>query len=283
MLSNRQALALLTPALLLFSLLLALPVAMLVRVSLLAPGPAAALDGPITTAAFAMLGDEYFGSILLRTSRIAAATTLVCLLLGYPLALSIANARPGWRLVQTLFVLSPLFVSVVVRAYGWTLLLGASGPIAGVWTQLTGATARFSLLGSETAVVVGLAEALLPFMVLSLVAVLDRHDPALREAARGLGASPAATFWHVTLPLSRPGAVAGALLVFLVAMGSYATPALLGGSRVRVMATEIYTQVTSVFDWPLAAALSLVLLAVSIAVALVTMRQSAGRGTAGVS
>jgi len=282
-LSNRQSLALLAPALVLFGLLLLLPLLLLIRLALLEPGPAAPLEGPPTAAAFAMLGDEYFAGILLRTVRIAGATTLVCLLLGYPLALSIARARPAWRLVQTLFVLSPLFVSVVVRAYGWTLLLGASGPIAALWTALPGTTGRPSLLGSEAAVIVGLSEALLPFMVLSLVAVLDRHDPALAEAARGLGASRVATFWHVTLPLSRPGAVAGGLLVFLVAMGSYATPALLGGSRVRVMATEIYTQVTSVFDWPLAAALSLVLLAVSVAVALVTLRHSAGPGTAGVA
>jgi ABC-type spermidine/putrescine transport system permease subunit I len=120
-------------------------------------------------------------------------------------------------------------------------------------------------------------------MVLSLAAVLQRIDPTLEEAARGLGSSALGTFWRVTLPLSRSGAAAGSLLVFMVAMGSVATPALLGGSQVRVMATEIYTQVTTVFNWPLAAALSMLLLAVSLAVALVAARLAGADRVAGAA
>ena len=127
--------------------------------------------------------------------------------------------------------------------------------------------APIRLLHSETAVVLALVEALLPFMAISILAVLDRLAPELEEAARGLGASRLETFRHVTLPLSLPGALSGALLVFMVSMGSYATPALIGGARIRVVVTEIYTQATAVFNWPLAASLSLTLLALALAVA----------------
>ena len=148
-------------------------------------------------------------------------------------------------------VITPLFVSVVVRAYGWVLLLGRRGPVNGLLTVSGLREAPVRLLNTETAVVVGLVEALLPFMVLSLEAVIRRIDPALEEAARGLGASALGAFWRVTLPLSAPGAATGSMLVFMVATGSYATPALLGGSQVRMMVTEIYTQITAVFNWPL--------------------------------
>ena len=125
---------------------------------------------------------------------------------------------------------------------------------------------------TEGAVVIALVEALLPFMALSILAVVDRLEPELEDAARSLGATPLQTFVYVTLPQSIPGAVAGALLVFMVSLGSYATPALLGGARVRVMVTEIYTQATTVFNWPLAASLSLALLALALVLATLSRR-----------
>lgn len=280
MISNRAALLLTLPALLLFVLLLVGPMAFLLRVSLLPSAPGAALSGPLSPATYAELADPYTLAILLRTLRIALLTTLICLVLGYPLAISVARAQGLSRTIQMVLVISPLFVSVVVRAYGWILVLGNRGLINGalLWLGLVAEPVR--LLNTEAAVVVGLAEALLPFMVLSLAAVLERQDPALQEAARGLGDSPLGTFFRVTLPLSRPGALAGALLVFMVSMGSFATPALLGGSQVRLMVTEIYTQMTAVFNWPLGAALSVVLLTAALAV---TVGVSRLAGTSGVS
>jgi putative spermidine/putrescine transport system permease protein len=109
-------------------------------------------------------------------------------------------------------------------------------------------------------------------MALSIIAVLDRLAPDLEDAARGLGASPFRGFVHVTLPLSLPGALSGAVLVFMVSLGSYATPALVGGARIRVMVTEIYTQATSVFNWPLAASLSLSLLVIALVLATLSRR-----------
>jgi ABC-type spermidine/putrescine transport system permease subunit I len=235
--------------------------------SLLPPGPAAPLEGPLSFGSYTALVDGYYGTILLRTLRIALLTTLISLALGYPLALSVSRARGGWRTAQLLVLVSPLFVSVVVRAYGWILLLGNRGLVNTLLMSTGIIDAPLRLIHTEGAVVLALVEALLPFMALSIVAVLDRLQPELEDAARGLGASPFQTFVHVTLPLSLPGALSGAVLVFMVSLGSYATPALVGGARIRVMVTEIYTQATTVFNWPLAASLSLSLLALALVLA----------------
>jgi len=268
--SNRLASLLVLPAALLFAVLLVAPLAFVLRVSLLPPGPGAPLEGAWTLAAYRALVDPYLLEILVRTVRIAGLTTVCTLVLGFPMALALRRSSGTWRLVQIGLIVTPLFVSVVVRAYGWVLLLGSQGPLVSIWARLGGGPA--TLLGTETAVVAGLTEGLLPFMVLSLAAVLAQQEPDLEEASRGLGASAFATFCRVTLPLALPGVAAGSLLVFMVAMGSYATPALVGGSRQRLMVTEIYTQTMTVFDWPLAAALSMLLLAAALVVALVATR-----------
>ena len=260
---RRKAL-LATPSAIVYALLLVAPAVFLVRTSLFAPGPGAPLEGAPTIDAYRELLDGYFLGVLGRTVRIALATTLLCLVLGYPLALSIARSRGLKRSIQLLLVISPLFVSVVVRSYGWVLLLGNRGLVNGVLVRLGITDEPLRLLYTEGAVMAALVESLLPFLTISIVSVLDRLAPELEEAARGLGATPLATFWHVTLPLSAPGALAGSLVVFMVSMGAYATPALVGGSRVRVAVTEIATQVTTVFNWPLAAALSIVLLFASL-------------------
>ena len=158
-----------------------------------------------------------------------------------------------------------------MRAYGWVLLLGNRGLVNSALLSLGVIDAPIRLLHRETAVILALVEALLPFMAISILAVLDRLAPELEEAARGLGASRFETFRHVTLPLSLPGA----LLVFMVSMGSYATPALIDGARIRVVVTEIYTQATAVFNWPLAASLSLTLLALALSVAQLARRLEA--------
>ena len=281
--SNRHAVLLTGPALALFAILLVAPLVFLIRVSLLPSSPSAPLSGPTSLATYTELADPYIGAILVRTLRVAGLTTICCLVLGYPVALSVARARGLWRTIQMVLVISPLFVSVVVRAYGWILVLGNQGLVNGALTGIGLIDRPIRLLNTEAAVVIGLVEALLPFMVLSLAAVLERQDPALEEAARGLGDSALGAFFRVTLPLSLPGALAGSLLVFMVTMGSFATPALLGGSQVRLMVTEIYTQVTSVFNWPLGAALSVALLSVSLAVIVIASRLVGGARVSGAA
>ena len=213
---------LLLPSGAIYAALLLAPVVLLLRTSLLPEGPGAPLEGALSLSSYAALADHYYVTIFARTLRIAALTTLFCLVLGYPLALSVSRSRGTWRGLQLLLLVSPLFVSVVVRAYGWVLLLGNRGLVNAALLSLGVIDAPIRLLHSETAVVLALVEALLPFMAISILAVLDRLAPELEEAARGLGASRLETFRHVTLPLSLPGALSGALLVFMVSMGSYA-------------------------------------------------------------
>lgn len=268
---------LLLPSGAIYAALLLAPIVLLLRTSLLPEGPGAPLEGALSLSSYAALADRYYVAIFARTLRIAALTTLFCLLFGYPLALSVSRSRGTWRGLQLLLLVSPLFVSVVVRAYGWVLLLGNRGLVNSALLSLGVIDAPIRLLHSETAVVLALVEALLPFMAISILAVLDRLAPELEEAARGLGASRFETFRHVTLPLSLPGALSGALLVFMVSMGSYATPALIGGARIRVVVTEIYTQATAVFNWPLAASLSLTLLVLALAVAQLARKLEARR------
>lgn len=263
---------LLAPSASIYALLALAPLAFLAHTSLLPPGPGAPLEGPLGLDSYRTLGDSYYLSIAVRTLRIAALTTLGCLVLGYPLALSLSRSAGRRRSVLTLLVISPLFVSVVVRSYGWVLLLGNRGVVNQTLLGLGFIEEPLRLLYTEGAVVVALVESLVPFMALSVAAVLDELPRDLEEAARGLGATPLQAFFHLTLPLSVPGAASGALLVFMVSLGSYATPALLGGSRVRVMVTEIYTQTTTVFDWPLAAAMSLTLLALALVLSAASRR-----------
>lgn len=272
MTSRTRDTALLAPSGLIYLLLLVVPLLLLTRTSLLPPGPGAPLEGALSIGSYAALVDGYYATILLRTLRIAGLTTLFALVLGYPIAIAVSRSRGGWRTAQLLLLVSPLFVSVVVRSYGWILILGGRGLVNTVLMSAGIIDSPLRLIHREGAVVVALVEALLPFMALSIVAVLDRLAPDLEDAARGLGASPLSTFIHVTLPLSLPGALSGAVLVFMVSLGSYATPALVGGARIRVMVTEIYTQTTSVFNWPLAASLSLTLLAVALVLASLSRR-----------
>ncbi len=264
MLSQRLGAALLLPALGAITLAMAVPIGVLVHLSLLPPGPLAPLEGGPTLASFAGLLAEPFPSVMLRTTRLAGLTTLATLVLGFPMALLLSRSTGRARRIQTLLVVSPLLMSIVVRAYGWVLLLGRQGFLGAALETL--GFERGSLLYTEAAVVLALTESFLPFMVLALAASLDRVEPRLLEAARGLGASPAAAFFRVTFPLTLPGLAAGGSFVLVGALSAYATPALLGGATSRTWVLEIRELLTLSFDWPSAAAASLLLLVAAMGV-----------------
>ncbi len=252
---------LLLPALAVVALVAAVPVGLLVRTALFAPGAFAELSGETSLASFAALFEGPFPAVARRTVRLALLTTAATVVLGYPVAVLLSRARGGWRSFQTLLVVSPLLMSTVVRAYGWTLVLGSQGVLGGFLENL--GLPRAGLLHTEAAVLLALTESFLPFMILALAASLDRIEPAVIEAARSLGASPGQTFLRVALPLSVPGLVAGGSFVFVGSLSAYATPALLGGSEVRTWVREIQELVMIRFDWPTAAAASLALLLVA--------------------
>ncbi len=260
---RRAAALLLLPALAVVGVAAAIPVGVLVRVSLIPPGPLAPLEGGPTLAAFRGLLAAPWAEVAGGTAGLALATTALTVVLAFPAAWVLSRATGSIRSVLTLLVVAPLLMSVVVRAYGWTLILGARG-FLGESLAAVGLP-RVGLLHTGAGVLIALTEAFLPFMILALTASLDRSDRSLVDAARGLGASPASAFLRVTLPLALPGLVAGAGFVLVGCLSAYATPALLGGSATRTLVLEIYERITIHFDWPAAAAASLVLLAAATA------------------
>ena len=228
-------------------------------------GPAL-VGGDVTLRNFSsVLLDPYYQKAFFRSAYLSAATALVTLLLGYPVAYLLSRSSAFWTRLVLLVLISSVFVSLVVRTLGWKTVLddnGLLGRIAAA-TPLIGGSLK--LLSSPLGILVGLVHTELPFMILILLPVLQSISPSLEEAAAGLGAGRALTFWRVLLPLSRPGIVAGGLLVFSVSMGLYVPPALLGGNLVATMPTLIYSETMVALNYPVAAALSTVLALVVIA------------------
>jgi putative spermidine/putrescine transport system permease protein len=205
--------------------------------------------------------DPYYLGVLGATLKISLLVTLAALVTGYPVAAYLARARPRERAVLMLLIVSPLLVSLVIRSFGWVIVLGPRGLVNAALAGLGLAPAR--LIYTETAVVVGLTHVFYPFMVLAIYSALQNIDPAVVRAARNLGAGPLQTFWRVTLPLSVPGVVAGSLIVFALAVSSFVTPTLLGGPWVKVVAYLAWEQNLVVLDWGFAAAIAVILLGVT--------------------
>jgi putative spermidine/putrescine transport system permease protein len=209
--------------------------------------------------------DGFYLGVLADTLLLGVIVTAVCLLLGYPLAYHLALTRSRWKPLLIVFILSPLLVGIVIRCYGWMILLADRGLINATLMERGWLAKPLPLMYNRFGIAVGLVHVFLPFMVLSLTGVLKRIDPALIEASKTLGASPRRAFLEVTLPLSLPGILAGSLLVFSLAISSFVVPILLGGFKVQVLPMIVYEQILSVFDWPFGAANAFVLLVISVA------------------
>ena len=204
-------------------------------------------------------GQAYYAWSLPQTILLGMATTLICLILGYPIALHIATASRKWRGLLYGIVLSPLLVGIVVRSYGWTILLGNSGVINSTLRNLGLIDRPLPLMYNNFGVILALAHVFLPFMVLPLLSALQSMDPAIAQAARSLGARRFTIFRRVTFPVSMPGVQAGCILVFVLAISSYVTPALVGGMRVKTTTLLVVDALIDQFQWPFGSAMALVL------------------------
>lgn len=206
------------------------------------------------------LGDPFYQDVLLRTVQVAALSTAITLVMALPVAYFIARAPARWKSALIMLVVFPLFIGNAVRAAGWMAIMGTQGFLnrALQWLGLT--SEPLQILYTQTAVVVGIVAVVLPFMILSVQAVIETVDPAVEEAARNLGATPLQTFRRIVLPLAMPGVIAGAILVFILCMNAYATPVLLGGPRFHMMAPKVYEEITENANWPFGAALAFVLM-----------------------
>jgi putative spermidine/putrescine transport system permease protein len=256
---------LLAPPLVLALFFFVVPVAFLFWVSLHAASSSELYGEALTLRNYAdVLGDSFYLTIVRRTLGVAAVMLGLCLLIGYPVAYFVALLPPRRRMLALLVLLFPLMVSNVVRAYGWVALLERRGVVNTTLRDLRIIDVPLDLLYTTSAVVVALMTILLPYMVISIANTLAALDRRYEEAAQALGAGPVRTFLHVTLPLSTPGIASGTLLVFLLTLSAYVTITLLGGPRSKLLVSLIYDNVTA-FQWPRAAALAFVLLALALA------------------
>jgi len=209
--------------------------------------------------------DPLYVSSYLYSLKVAAVSTLWCLVLGFPMALTIARARQPWRNVLLMMVVLPFWTSFLLRVYAWIGLLKHNGVINNVLIWLGVIHQPITMLQTDFAVYVGIVYSYLPYMILPLYANLEKHDPQLLEAAADLGARPFKAFLRVTLPQSIPGIIAGSLLVFIPAVGEYVVPSLLGRSDQLMIGRVLSDEFFENRDWPVASAVAILMLVLLVA------------------
>ena len=203
-------------------------------------------------------------AVIGRTFRVSALVTAMCVALGYPLAYVLVSLRPRAARLLMILVVLPFFTSIIVRTYAWMVLLGSKGIVNSYLVALGLTAAPLPLLYNEPGVLVGMTYVLLPFMVLTVYSVMRGIDPALIRAAHSLGASRFEAFRRIFLPLSLPGLAGGTLLVFILGLGFFITPALMGGPSDIMIAMLIEREVEITLNWSFASALAVILLAITV-------------------
>ncbi len=257
--------ALVLPAGILVALLLVAPMVLLFRISLNEFSPTQMMVEATTAANYLRaVGDPYYRSVLLTTLAVALGSTLLALTLGFPAAYWLARMQSRWKSLATIVVLFPLLVGNVVRAAGWLALLGNGGAINATLLGIGVIAAPLPLIYNTGAVVAGIVAVVLPYMVLTLAAVIEGIPRQVEEAASNMGAKPFTVFRRVVLPLALPGVAAGSVLVFVLCMNTYATAVLLGGPRFKMMAPAVYDQFVRGNNWPFGAALAFILLTITL-------------------
>jgi putative spermidine/putrescine transport system permease protein len=223
----------------------------------------------------AVVTDEYYLSIFWRTLRIAALTTLICAVIGVPESYILSRMRDPWRSVFLLVIIGPLLVSVVVRAFGWSMLLGSQGLVNQALEALGFPPAR--ILYTETAIVIALVHVMLPFMVIPVWTALQKLDPMVEAAAWTLGASRFTALRRIVLPQVSLGMLSGSLIVFGLSASSFAIPALLGGRRLKMAATLVYDEYLQELNWPLGATIAIIVLVANLCIMLAYNRMVEAR------
>jgi spermidine/putrescine transport system permease protein len=262
----------LLPSRIWMALLFAAPFAIVLAYSLLTRGDIGGIELPWSFESYQRLFDPLYLVILWRSFVMAAVATALCLLFAFPAALFISRATTHRNLYLQLVML-PFWSSFLVRTYAWLFLLRDTGLINMLLQALGIIHAPLPLLYNDGAVLLGLVYGYLPFMVLPIYATLERLDPALVEAAADLGARPLTTVFRIIVPLSRPGIIAGSILVFIPSLGAYLTPDLLGGGRTVMVGNLVQNQFTTARDWPFGSAISIALMAIVTVLLVVFLRR----------
>jgi putrescine transport system permease protein len=212
----------------------------------------------------ALFSDDLYWQAALSSVRIAAVSTVLLLLIGYPVAYGMARASPRWRPALVALVILPFWTSFLIRVYAWIGILKPEGLLNQALVATGVIDQPMMILNTEMAVFIGVVYAYLPFMVLPLYASLEKLDHTLIEAAQDLGSPPWKAFWTITLPLSMPGVIAGSLLCFIPIVGEFVIPDLLGGSETLMIGRTLWSEFFSNRDWPLASAVAIVLLLILV-------------------
>jgi putative spermidine/putrescine transport system permease protein len=266
------AFLLLAPAVLFFVVVFIIPAGLMIRYSFYQQTQSGDLTAAATLANYVRLASvDLYRTVVMTTLRVSAWTTVIAMLLAYPLALVMVRGHPLIGRALTVIVLAPLLINVVVRTYAWRVILanGENGVLN--WTLAHVGLGPVQLLYTEWAVIIGSVHVFLPMMVLPLSAALGKINPSVEEAARTLGAGSWSVFRRVTLPLSVPGLAVGATLVFSLTASSFVTPALLGGNFAKMLGTLVEEQILTVFDWPFGAAIATLLTVIVMTVNLASV------------
>ena len=251
----------------------------IIGLSLLTRGQGFAASPPVTFSNYAKIISPLYLRSLLMSLRLAGVTALMCLMIGYPFAYFMAKARPKARTWILLLVIVPFWTNALIRIYGWKILFSASGPLNQGLTALGLIQRPLKLLYTDFAVLVGMVYAMIPFMVLPVYSAAERLDWSVVEAARDLGATPAKAFFTVVVPMTLPGILAGLVLTFIPSIGLFFLSDLLGGSNTMLWGNMVHNELLKSRDLPFAAALSVVLLALTGMVILIYRRRGGSAET----
>src|SRR5262245_35024364 len=246
------------PAVALFAVIFAYPI-----IRFIGNGLSAGIDN-IPSIFDLLTGKSMLGRLTLTSIMLGLCTTIGTLLVGYPIAYYLARSSSRWRHYVFIAIFAPLLFSIVIRTFGWIVLLGSNGLVNSFLLRVGAIQEPITLLYNFPMTVIGLVHVFLPFMVLSILSSLSQIDERIAEAGSILGADPWRVFRYFTLPLSSQGVFVGCTLVFSLTVGAYVTPRLLGGGRVQVLATEIYAQMLEIGDWGAAALLGVALTLITL-------------------
>jgi putative spermidine/putrescine transport system permease protein len=262
---------LILPAVILLGIFFVIPYLNLLYISFMTHTPSTTFVRTFTFENYEeTLRDSFIWRVIWQTLRFGFITILVTLVLSYPLAYHMARASSKIKGLLMIMLLAPLLVGIVIRSYGWMIILADNGLINQLATDLN--IGPFSLMYNETGVMIGLIHIYMPFMVLSILGSLQSIDPDLERAARSLGAGSWRTLLRITWPLSLPGVTSGTVLVFVLTVSAYVTPSLLGGYRVLTVPLLVVQTVQELFNWPLGSALAIVFFVITIAIVAVYLK-----------
>lgn len=282
MTTDRRPLLLMTPALLWLTALMVIPCALILVLAFFRRGIYGGIEYTWTLENLALVFDPLYFQIFMKSAGIAGLSAALACVLGYAAAYAIAAMPRSRQPMLLFFAVLPFWSNYLVRTYAWIVLLNREGLIVNIARWLGYQGELPSMLYTEQAVIVGLVYNYLPFVILACYAPLSRMNPEVTEASRDLGASAWTTFRRVTLPMTVPGIATGFVFVFVLSIGNFVTPALLGGGQFQMIGNLVYAQFLTANDWPFGAALSMVLILVMLgllmAQAVVAERASNGKG-----